>query len=65
VRDPLIVLADDPTANLDSQTSEQLLDVMLRLNQERNTAFVIATHDPRVVARARRVVHLKDGMITA
>jgi putative ABC transport system ATP-binding protein len=65
VRDPLIVLADEPTANLDSQTSEQLLDVMLRLNQERNTAFVIATHDPRVVARARRVVHLKDGLITA
>lgn len=64
VRDPLIVLADEPTANLDSQTSEQLLDLMLTLNQERGTAFVIATHDPRVVARARRVVRLSDGVIS-
>lgn len=65
VRDPLIVLADEPTANLDSQTSEQLLDLMLTLNQERGTAFVIATHDPRVVARARRVVRLSDGVISS
>jgi putative ABC transport system ATP-binding protein len=63
VRDPLIVLADEPTANLDSATSENLLDLMLRLNQQRGTAFVIATHDPRVVARARRVVHLTDGVL--
>lgn len=65
VRDPLLVLADEPTANLDSATSEHLLDLMLKLNQERGTAFVIATHDPRVVARARRVVRLVDGEITS
>jgi putative ABC transport system ATP-binding protein len=64
VRDPLIVLADEPTANLDSVTSEHLVDTMLRLNQERGTAFVVATHDPRVVARAHRVVHLRDGTVT-
>lgn len=64
VRDPLIVLADEPTANLDSATSEHLLDLMLRLNRERGTAFVIATHDARVVSRARRVVHLTDGVLS-
>jgi putative ABC transport system ATP-binding protein len=65
VREPLVVLADEPTANLDRATSEHLLDLMLRMNEERGTAFVIATHDPHVMARARRVVQLTDGMVTS
>jgi putative ABC transport system ATP-binding protein len=65
VREPLVVLADEPTANLDRTTSEHLLDLMLRMNEERGTAFVIATHDPHVMARARRVVQLTDGMVTS
>lgn len=61
---PSIVLADEPTANLDSQASEGLLDLMLELNQELETTFLFATHDPMVLERARRVVHLLDGRVS-
>ncbi len=61
--DPLIVLADEPTANLDTENGTQAMDIMERLNQETGTAFIFATHDPRVVAYARRVVTLQDGVI--
>jgi putative ABC transport system ATP-binding protein len=64
-RSPGIVLADEPTANLDTGTASQLIDLMLGLNQERGTAFVIATHDPGVVARASRVVRLADGVMAS
>jgi putative ABC transport system ATP-binding protein len=60
---PLMVLADEPTANLDTANGEQVMEIMQRLNQETGTAFVFATHDPRVVAYARRVVHIRDGKI--
>jgi putative ABC transport system ATP-binding protein len=62
---PAIVLADEPTANLDSVTSEALLDVMEQLNRVEQTTFVFATHDPRVMQRARRLVHLVDGVIAS
>jgi putative ABC transport system ATP-binding protein len=58
---PDLILADEPTANLDSSGAESMLDLMRELNGERQVAFVIATHDPRVVARARRTVTLRDG----
>jgi putative ABC transport system ATP-binding protein len=61
--EPALVLADEPTANLDSATSESLLDLMAGLNAERNVTFVFSTHDPRVMARARRLVVLRDGRI--
>lgn len=60
---PAFVLADEPTANLDSHTAESLLDVMEQLNREEGMTFVFSTHDPRVIARARRVVTLVDGHI--
>ena len=60
---PEIVLADEPTANLDSKTAEDLLDLMQRMNRERGVTFLFSTHDPRVMARARRVVRLVDGRI--
>ena len=60
---PAIVFADEPTANLDSRTAEEILDLMRRINEESSVAFLFATHDPRVVARARRVVLLHDGRI--
>ncbi|MFQ6046278.1 MAG: ABC transporter ATP-binding protein [Gemmatimonadales bacterium] len=63
VGDPALVLADEPTANLDTATSEALLDVMVRLNEELGTTFVFATHDSRLIERARRVVRLVDGAI--
>ena len=61
--DPALVLADEPTANLDSHTAEALLDVMERLNQTKGTTFVFSTHDPRVMERARRLIRLVDGRI--
>ena len=60
---PLMVLADEPTANLDTENGKQAMDIMQRLNQETGTAFIFATHDPRVVAYARRVVKLRDGRV--
>lgn len=60
---PLLVLADEPTANLDTENGEQAMEIMQRLNQETGTAFVFATHDPRVVAFAKRVVEMQDGRI--
>ena len=63
VGEPTLVLADEPTANLDSHTSDALLDVMERLNREHSTTFLFSTHDPRVMERARRRVSLVDGRI--
>jgi putative ABC transport system ATP-binding protein len=60
---PSLVLADEPTANLDTANGEQAMEIMQRLNEETGTAFVFATHDPRVVAYARRVVTLQDGRV--
>ncbi len=62
---PLMVLADEPTANLDTANGAQAMEIMQRLNQQTGTAFVFATHDPRVVAYARRVVELRDGRVVA
>ena len=61
--DPALVLADEPTANLDSHTAEALLDVMERLNRTKGTTFVFSTHDPRVMERAGRLIRLVDGQI--
>lgn len=63
VSDPDIILADEPTANLDSQTGGELLDLMRRLNEERGMTFIFSTHDEMVMARAKRLVFLKDGRI--
>ena len=60
---PKFVLADEPTANLDSTTAANLLDIMEKLNKEEGMTFVFSTHDPRVIQRARRVVTLVDGEI--
>lgn len=62
---PSLVLADEPTANLDSKSTSNLLDIMARLNKEENMTFVFSTHDQRVIDRARRVVTLEDGMIVS
>ena len=60
---PELILADEPTANLDSETSAGLLDLMLELNKELGTTFLFSTHDPVVIDRARRVVRLLDGRV--
>ena len=63
VSKPALVLADEPTANLDTAASEALLDMMLELNQELGVTFVFATHDGRVMERSRRLVRMVDGAI--
>ena len=60
---PLMVLADEPTANLDTANGEQAMTIMQRLNEQTGTAFIFATHDPRVMAFARRTVKMRDGQI--
>jgi len=63
VTDPLIVLADEPTANLDSETGQAVIDLMLEINRSAGTTFIFSTHDPSVMSHARRVVRLVDGRI--
>lgn len=60
---PKFILADEPTANLDSQSTADLLDIMRKLNQEENITFIFSTHDQRVIDRAKRVITLEDGKI--
>ena len=62
---PAFVLADEPTANLDSHTAESLLDLMESLNKEFGTTFLFSTHDSKVIRRAKRVITLEDGIITS
>ncbi|HIC14335.1 MAG TPA: ABC transporter ATP-binding protein [Gemmatimonadetes bacterium] len=63
VADPALILADEPTANLDSTASSDLLDVMEQLNRDHGTTFLFSTHDPRVMERSRRLITLVDGQI--
>jgi putative ABC transport system ATP-binding protein len=60
---PKFVLADEPTANLDSKSASTLLDIMALLNKEENITFIFSTHDARVIERARRVITLVDGQV--
>jgi putative ABC transport system ATP-binding protein len=62
---PRLVLADEPTANLDSKTAEALLDLMVELNTNHHITFLFSSHDARVIERARRVVYLEDGRIAS
>ena len=60
---PKLILADEPTANLDTENGKQVMDIMARLNKETGVTFVFATHDPRVISYAKRVVTLEDGLV--
>ncbi len=63
VTQPILVLADEPTANLDSETARRILDLMVNLNQKRNVTFLFSTHDEKLMARVGRHVHICDGRI--
>lgn len=65
VKDPTIVLADEPTANLDSRTAHEIIMLMREINQKLGTTFLFSTHDPRMMEHARRVITLMDGRIAA
>lgn len=60
---PALILADEPTASLDSHTAHSIIDLMLKLNQERGVTFLFSTHDEKLISRVRRVLHLSDGLI--
>jgi putative ABC transport system ATP-binding protein len=60
---PSMILADEPTANLDTENGKQVMEIMQKLNQETGVTFIFATHDPRVISYAKRVVTLRDGVI--
>jgi putative ABC transport system ATP-binding protein len=61
---PVLILADEPTANLDTDNGCQVMEIMQRLNEETGTTFIFATHDPRVIPFARRTVELRDGQLS-
>jgi putative ABC transport system ATP-binding protein len=62
---PKLILADEPTANLDSRAAESLMDMMQRLNEEEGVTIVFSSHDPLVISKAKRSIVLKDGVVTA
>ena len=64
VHQPALVLADEPTANLDAENSHHIMKIMLQLNRELSTSFIFATHDEKIMAYLRRIIHLDDGQIT-
>src|SRR6185503_18417367 len=63
INEPELILADEPTGNLDSHSGGEIIDLLLGLRNERNTTLIIATHDADVAARAPKVIHLVDGKI--
>jgi putative ABC transport system ATP-binding protein len=63
VNNPAIILADEPTGNLDTASGEEIMKLLLSLNQTDGTTLLIVTHDPEVAAVAERIIHLRDGII--
>ena len=63
VNEPAMILADEPTGNLDSKVGQEIMDLLLNLNRERGTTLVIVTHDPKIAAQAGRAIHIIDGVV--
>jgi putative ABC transport system ATP-binding protein len=63
VNSPAIILADEPTGNLDSKSGEEIMTLLLNLNKERGTTLIIVTHDPGVASKTQRVIHIRDGVV--
>jgi putative ABC transport system ATP-binding protein len=63
VNDPAIVMADEPTGNLDSKSGREIMELIMRLNRDRGTTIIIVTHDPNIAAQTQRVIRLQDGML--
>ena len=63
VNEPAILLADEPTGNLDSKVGQEIIDLLLKLNRDSNTTLIIITHDPRIAAQAQRIIQIRDGLV--
>jgi putative ABC transport system ATP-binding protein len=63
VNDPAIIMADEPTGNLDSKVGKEIMTLLLELNQKKGTTLIIITHDPTVAAQTHRIIHLRDGLV--
>jgi putative ABC transport system ATP-binding protein len=63
VNDPAIIMADEPTGNLDSKVGQEIMDLLLNLNRQVGTTLIIVTHDPKVAAQAQRIIRVRDGMV--
>jgi putative ABC transport system ATP-binding protein len=63
VNEPAIIMADEPTGNLDSKVGQEIMDLLLRLNRERNATLFIITHDSKIAAQTQRTIRIRDGMI--
>ncbi len=63
VNDPAIIMADEPTGNLDSKSGDEIMELLLNLNRERGTTLIIVTHDPEIAARTQRIIHIRDGVV--
>jgi putative ABC transport system ATP-binding protein len=64
VNDPAIVMADEPTGNLDSKSGDEIMELLLRLNQERGATLIIITHDPEIAEQTQRVINIRDGVVS-
>ena len=63
VNDPAIIMADEPTGNLDSKVGQEIIDLLLNLNREVGTTLIIVTHDPKIAAQTQRTIHIRDGVV--
>jgi putative ABC transport system ATP-binding protein len=63
VNDPAIIMADEPTGNLDSKVGQEIMDLLLNLNRQSGTTLIIVTHDPKVAAQTQRIIRIRDGMV--
>jgi putative ABC transport system ATP-binding protein len=63
VNNPAIIMADEPTGNLDSKSGKEIMELLLKLNRDRGTTLIIVTHDQNVSSQTQRIIHLKDGLV--
>ena len=63
VNDPAIIMADEPTGNLDSKVGQEIMDLLLNLNKQSGTTLIIVTHDPKIAAQTQRTIHIRDGVV--